>query len=222
MSLADGRAYHQAKSASARRPNWLIQPDHVVQALEAMDVGFGLYDRLGRLVGWNSLYLEHFAALAHGGRPDTPWQKLAGALGLCDDDAEKEPPSLDRDDAVLLQASDGRCFQVSRREAASGGFVVTSVEIAHPRPGTSPYTTRLPPDLTTSDERRPSGLTDRAREVLRLLVLGHSMKHVARQLGITARTVAFHKYKLMDTNGLRTNADLLHFAIQHGLLDPAP
>lgn len=220
MSLADGRTYHQAKSASAQRPNWLIQPDDVVHALEAMDVGFGLYDRLGQLVGWNSLYLEHFAALVLGGRPDTPWQKIAGELGLCSDDAEKEPPSVDPDDTVLLHASDGRSFQVSRREAASGGFVVTSVEIAHLRPGSSPYATRLPPDPTTSGERRPSGLTDRAREVLRLLVRGHSMKHVARELGITARTVAFHKYRLMEANGLRTNADLLHFAIQHGLLDP--
>lgn len=220
MSLADGHTYRQAKSASAQGSNWLVEPDDVIHALEAMDVGFGLYDRLGQLVGWNSLYLEHFAALVQGGGPETPWQRIAGELGLCGDDAEKEPPSVDRDDAVLLHASDGRSFQVSRREAASGGFVVTLVEIARLCPGTSPYRIRVPPDPTTSDEHKPSGLTDRAREVLRLLVLGHSMKHVARELGITARTVAFHKYRLMEANGLRTNVDLLHFAMQHGLLDP--
>jgi DNA-binding NarL/FixJ family response regulator len=61
-------------------------------------------------------------------------------------------------------------------------------------------------------------LTDREREVLRLLVQGLTMKQVARDLGITPRTVAFHKYGAMAVNGLRNNADLMAFALRHGLL----
>jgi DNA-binding NarL/FixJ family response regulator len=61
-------------------------------------------------------------------------------------------------------------------------------------------------------------LSPREREVLKLLVTGMSMKAVARQLGIAPRTIAFHKYRAMETLGLRGNSDLIDFAIRHGLL----
>jgi DNA-binding CsgD family transcriptional regulator len=44
------------------------------------------------------------------------------------------------------------------------------------------------------------------------------MKGVARELGIAPRTVAFHKYKAMEVNGLKSNSDLISFALRHGLL----
>ena len=61
-------------------------------------------------------------------------------------------------------------------------------------------------------------LSNRELEVLQLLVAGLPMKSVARRLGITARTVAFHKYRAMDALGLKGNAALVDFAIRHGLL----
>ena len=61
-------------------------------------------------------------------------------------------------------------------------------------------------------------LSPRQREVLALLVRGLSMKSVARQLDITQRTVAFHKYRAMEALGLRGNAELVRFAVRHGLL----
>ncbi len=61
-------------------------------------------------------------------------------------------------------------------------------------------------------------LTPREQEVLALLVTGLSMKAVARQLGITARTVAFHKYHAMESLGLRDNSALIDFAVRHGML----
>jgi DNA-binding NarL/FixJ family response regulator len=68
---------------------------------------------------------------------------------------------------------------------------------------------------------RPAAiLTDRERQVLTLLVRGLCMKQVAYQLGIAPRTVAFHKYKAMEANGLRNNVDLMAFALHHGLLAP--
>jgi DNA-binding NarL/FixJ family response regulator len=54
-------------------------------------------------------------------------------------------------------------------------------------------------------------LSERERQVLRLLGRGAEMKVVARLLGITARTVAFHKYNIMERHGLRTNVDFLAF-----------
>lgn len=58
----------------------------------------------------------------------------------------------------------------------------------------------------------------REREVLGRLVSGLPMKAVARLLGITPRTVAFHKYKAMEKLGLKDNAQLLDFALRHGML----
>jgi DNA-binding NarL/FixJ family response regulator len=62
-------------------------------------------------------------------------------------------------------------------------------------------------------------LTPRQREVLQLAVEGQSAKQIASTLGISPRTVEFHKYQMMESLGLRTNAELVHFAIKHGLVE---
>lgn len=64
--------------------------------------------------------------------------------------------------------------------------------------------------------RRP--LTPRQREVLQLLAEGHSMKEVAVTLGMTPRTVAFHKYRVMDQFELKSTADLVQLAIREHLI----
>jgi len=60
-------------------------------------------------------------------------------------------------------------------------------------------------------------LTLRERDVLKLLAEGLSMKQVGAELGIAARTVAFHKYRMMETLGLSTSAELVGFAVEHRL-----
>jgi DNA-binding NarL/FixJ family response regulator len=66
----------------------------------------------------------------------------------------------------------------------------------------------------------PTGtLTPRQRQVLQLLAEGRSTKQIARSLAISARTVEFHKYEMMETLGLHNNAELIHFAIKHGLVE---
>jgi len=61
-------------------------------------------------------------------------------------------------------------------------------------------------------------LTDRQREVLQLLVEGKVMKEVGGILNMTTRTVAFHKYRIMDVLGARSNADLVRYAIRNHLI----
>lgn len=61
-------------------------------------------------------------------------------------------------------------------------------------------------------------LTTREREVLTWLARGKDMKETAAELGITPRTVAFHKYRVMDALGIRTSAELVRFAAEHGLV----
>ncbi len=61
-------------------------------------------------------------------------------------------------------------------------------------------------------------LTPRQREVLQLVSEGRSAKEIASILNISTRTVEFHKYRLMETLGLRTNAELIQYAIKHGIV----
>ncbi len=61
-------------------------------------------------------------------------------------------------------------------------------------------------------------LTPRQREVLQLLAEGHSAKDAAAILGISPRTAEFHKYRMMRELGIRTNAELMQYAIKHGVV----
>jgi DNA-binding NarL/FixJ family response regulator len=61
-------------------------------------------------------------------------------------------------------------------------------------------------------------LTPRQREIIQLLVEGRSAKEIAEALGISARTVEFHKYQMMSTLQLHNSAELIHFAIKHGIV----
>ena len=61
-------------------------------------------------------------------------------------------------------------------------------------------------------------LTARQREVLRLLAEGKSMKFIGEALGISARTVQFHKYEMMKNLRLKTNAGIIQYAIHHGII----
>jgi DNA-binding NarL/FixJ family response regulator len=68
-------------------------------------------------------------------------------------------------------------------------------------------------------EKRAGGrLTPRQRQVLQLLAEGMLMKQVARELGLSARTVAHHKYKIMKEQGIDSNAGLVQLAIEERLI----
>lgn len=64
-----------------------------------------------------------------------------------------------------------------------------------------------------------NNLTLRQREVLRLLVDGLSAKQIANVLKISPRTVEFHKYSMMETLGVSTNAELIRFALRNRIAD---
>jgi DNA-binding NarL/FixJ family response regulator len=61
-------------------------------------------------------------------------------------------------------------------------------------------------------------VTPRQREILQLLAEGRSAKEIAEALAISARTVEFHKYQIMDAHDLHSSAELVHFAIKHGIV----
>lgn len=64
-------------------------------------------------------------------------------------------------------------------------------------------------------------LSLRQREVLQLLAEGKSMKEAAEALGIAPRTIAFHKYEMMEQLRVKTSAELVQYAVAHHLVQPA-
>jgi DNA-binding NarL/FixJ family response regulator len=66
--------------------------------------------------------------------------------------------------------------------------------------------------------RATGQLSERKREVLQLLAEGCTMKEIACILKITPRTVAFHKYGMMEDLGIKNSAGLVQFAIKHGIV----
>lgn len=67
---------------------------------------------------------------------------------------------------------------------------------------------------------RPHHLTDRQKEVLQMLAEGRSLKEISSSLHISYRTVRFHKVRIMDELGTSKNADLVKYAIKHGMTQP--
>jgi len=61
-------------------------------------------------------------------------------------------------------------------------------------------------------------LTERQREVLQLLAEGKVMKEVGGILNMTPRTVAYHKYRMMEVLGARSSADLIKYAVRNHMV----
>src|SRR5262245_52884694 len=75
-----------------------------------------------------------------------------------------------------------------------------------------------------AEERRRAEadpLSDREREVLRLLALGHTNQEIASQLYISVRTAETHRAHIMQKLNLSTRAELVRYALDEGLLDDA-
>lgn len=61
-------------------------------------------------------------------------------------------------------------------------------------------------------------ISPRQREILQLLAEGNSVKQIAAILNISARTVEFHKYRMMKQLDIKTSADLIQFAVKHRII----
>jgi len=76
------------------------------------------------------------------------------------------------------------------------------------------YLRRHAKELVEEKER----LTERQREVLQLLAEGKVMKEVGGILNMSTRTVAFHKYRIMEVLGARSNAELVRYAVRNHMV----
>jgi DNA-binding NarL/FixJ family response regulator len=110
----------------------------------------------------------------------------------------------------LLKKSAGSELVRAIREVLKGGSYVT------------PQIARQQHEQFVRDPRpgAPKALTSRQREVLQLLAEGRTMKEAAGVLGVTTRTIAFHKYRIMDAFAVKSNSDLVMLAIRERLITP--
>lgn len=76
------------------------------------------------------------------------------------------------------------------------------------------YLRRTETKLVQEDER----LTPREREVLQLLAEGKMMKEVGTILNMATSTVAFHKYRMMETLGVKSSAELVRYAVRNHIV----
>jgi two-component system response regulator NreC len=110
---------------------------------------------------------------------------------------------------VLKEAADAEVVDAIREVARGGRYV-------HPELGARLVAAEV-------DERRREAddpLSEREREVLRLLALGHTNQEIAKMLYISVRTAETHRAHIMQKLGLQTRAELVRHAIDRGLLAP--
>jgi len=130
---------------------------------------------------------------------------------------------------VLTIADDSDIAALALRQWASGYVLKKSAawelakairEVIKGNSYVTPYIAQKLADEFVRDPRvdRRKYLTSRQREILQLLGEGRSMHETGAILNIRTRTVAFHKYRIMKEFGLKTNADLVTFAIREGAL----
>lgn len=130
----------------------------------------------------------------------------------------------------LTMNEDPELAVVAMKEGASGYVLKKSVgsELLQAMQaalrGKTYVTTEIARGMEESFIRDPRGprleksLTPRQREVVELLAQGKSMKAVAEILEVTPRTVAFHKYRVMHEFGIKTNAELVQYAIKNRIV----
>jgi DNA-binding NarL/FixJ family response regulator len=109
--------------------------------------------------------------------------------------------------AYLLKRSAAPELATAIREVTQGRSYVTSL-----------ITEGLVEALMHETRGSTSELTPRQREVLKLIAEGRSMKEVGDLLNLTPRTVAFHKYRMMEQLGVRSTAELVQYAVKHHIV----
>jgi DNA-binding NarL/FixJ family response regulator len=111
--------------------------------------------------------------------------------------------------AFLLKSSASAELTLAIESALSGRTYITPL-----------ITKGKPLGVFLNQAARPSAekLTARQREVLQLLAEGKLMKEAADILKLTPRTIAFHKYAIMEHLGLKTSAELVQYAVEHHLV----
>jgi DNA-binding NarL/FixJ family response regulator len=149
---------------------------------------------------------------------------------VCDSQALRRAALEAKPDVILINsalAMDGRSETVRDvlRQCPNARVVLypnTPQELDHAIAGRHGSESVRSPNASTRSlrvsEAEPAAMvTNREYEVLALLATGYPMKQIAFRLGITYRTVTFHKYRMMHKLGIKTNAGLVAYALERDM-----
>ena len=213
--------------STPRRPRVLIADDHLMVAEALKSLLTAEFDLVGVVADGRAL-VEAAATL----RPDVivadvSMPQLNGIDALLE-----LRQGGDRVPVVFLTMHRDVTFARRALDAGASGFVLKHsapveliVALRAALEGRTYLTPQFAEEIMETMKPGPqrsgdplASITLRQREVLQLLAEGHPAKVIASRLSISARTVEFHKYQMMETLGLHTNTELIHFAIKHGLV----
>jgi DNA-binding NarL/FixJ family response regulator len=205
------------------RPRILIADDHAMLLDAFRALLESEFDVVGTVTDGRML-LEEFSRL----RPDVVLLDIAMPLlnGL---DAGRQLRAQRKSVKLiyLTMHADPELVGEALRLGASGYVLKSSAahelkqaihEALRGRSYITPLVTRDAVGSLIERQIRRRELTIRQREVLQLLAEGRSMKEIGAILNLKPRTVAFHKYKMMEQLGLKTSAELVQFAVKQGMV----
>jgi two-component system response regulator NreC len=112
---------------------------------------------------------------------------------------------------ILKEAADTDVVEAVRQVADGGQYL-------HPALGAR----LIESEARRRQEEAADPLSEREREVLRMLALGHTNQEIAKSLFISVRTAESHRAHIMQKLRLTTRAELVRYALAHGLLEAEP
>lgn len=211
----------------AKRPRILIADDHTLVADLCKQLLEGEFDVIGIVNNGRAL-----VRVAAESKPDVVLVDIAmpvlNGLDASDQLLEAVPTikvmflTMNSDPSVAAEAFRRGASAYLLKTCAATELVCAVREVLRGRC----YMSRtLPKDtvgyLKRQDKKmvdEEARLTERQREVLQLLAEGKVMKEVGGILNMTTRTVAFHKYRIMEVLGARSSAELVRYAVRNHLI----
>jgi len=211
-----------------RRPRVLIADDHTLIAeafhqllVQEFDVVAIVHD--GRRLMEAAQELRPDVILVDIGMPLLNGLQAAGSIKRLLPNVKLVYVTVN-DDAELVAEAFRRGASAYLPKTSAGSELVTAIHAV--LDGGTYVSSLLPTAVAHSGEvavddrvetTRPD-LTDRQLEVLQLLAEGKSMKEAASVLNLTTRTVAFHKYRLMQNLQLKNDAEVVQYALRRHII----
>jgi DNA-binding NarL/FixJ family response regulator len=177
--------------------------------------------------------------LAHRLRPEIVLMDLAmpGLDGLAA--TRRISAELPEVKVVVLTASDDDAKLFEAIKAGAQGYLLKNLEarelfsllegVGRGEPALTPLLASkllqefARPPRPAAESHDPDALTDREREVLELLVRGVTSNHkLAQELGVSENTIKFHVRNILDKLHLHNRAQVVGFALRHGMVVPGP
>ena len=210
------------------RPQILIADDHTILADGLRLVLEKHYHVVGSVVDGRALITEALRL-----KPDVIVVDIGMPLLNGLDAAKRVREQLPRVKLVFLTMQDNPNLAAAALELGSAAFVLKQSagsellkaidQVLH---GQCYVTPKLRPEdwavQKTRARQYSKQLTSRQRDIVQMCAEGRPIKEIAGHLNVSEKTVEFHKHHIMETFALKSNADLVLFALKEGLISPDP